>query len=219
MPIAHLVVRDRVEEVVVARVDARVAHGAERAEHGRAAVLELARERARARGGVRDLLRERVAAGDGARRAVVAAREVLRAARVLRRRHGDGLGDAAEEEDLGEAERGHVRERREAHAVLEDVRELDRAVEGHGAGEGDAELLDHHAEERHHGDAAVLDLDGAAAGEALRVLEHEARGGDRPGVDADVALDDDLGGGLLAGGHEGDGRGGEESESELGHFR
>ena len=64
----------------------------------------------------------------------------------------------------------------------------------------------------------MLDLDGAAAGEALRVLEHEARGGDRPGVDADVALDDDLGGGLLAGGHEGDGRGGEEGESELGHF-
>ena len=159
MPIAHLVVRDRVEEVVVARVDARVAHGAERAEHGRAAVLELARERARARGGVRDLLRERVAAGDGARRAVVAAREVLRAARVLRRRHGDGLGDAAEREDLGEAERGHVGERREAHAVLEDVRELHRAIEVDGAREGDAQLLDHHAEERHHGDAAVLDLD------------------------------------------------------------
>ena len=64
----------------------------------------------------------------------------------------------------------------------------------------------------------MLDLDGAAAGEALRVLEHEAARGDRPGVDADVALDDDLGGGLLAGGHEGDGRGGEEGESELGHF-
>ena len=67
-------------------------------------------------------------------------------------------------EDLGRPN-GHVGER-EAHAVLEDVRELDRAVEGHGAGEGDAELLDHHAEEGHHGDAAVLDLDGAAAGEA-----------------------------------------------------
>ena len=66
--------RDRVEEVVVARVDHGVAHGAERAHHGGAAVLELARERARARGGVRDLLRERVAAGDRARRAVVAAR-------------------------------------------------------------------------------------------------------------------------------------------------
>ena len=64
----------------------------------------------------------------------------------------------------------------------------------------------------------MLDLDGAAAGEALRVLEHEAARGDRPGVDADVALDDDLGGGLLAGRHEGDGRGGEEGESELGHF-
>ena len=65
----------------------------------------------------------------------------------------------------------------------------------------------------------MLDLDGAAAGEALLVLPERAGGVDRPGVDADVALDDDLGGGLLAGGHEGDGRGGEESESELGHFR
>ena len=64
----------------------------------------------------------------------------------------------------------------------------------------------------------MLDLDGAAAGEALLVLPERAGGVDRPGVDADVALDDDLGGGLLAGGHEGDGRGGEEGESELGHF-
>ena len=58
----------------------------------------------------------------------------------------------------------------------------------------------------------------AAAGEALRVLEHEAARAPRPGVDADVALDDDLGGGCEAGRHEGDGRGGEEGESELGHF-
>ena len=43
-----------------------------------------------------------------------------------------------------------------------------------------------------------------------------AGGGDRAGVDADVALDDHLGGGLLARRHEGDGGGGEESESELG---
>ena len=64
----------------------------------------------------------------------------------------------------------------------------------------------------------MLDLDGAAAGEALLVIPERAGGVDRPGVDADVALDDDLGGGLLAGGHEGDGRGGEEGESELGHF-
>jgi len=64
----------------------------------------------------------------------------------------------------------------------------------------------------------VLDLDGAAAGEALLVLPERAGRVDRPGVDANVALDDDLGGGLLAGGHEGDGRGGEEGESELGHF-
>jgi len=102
------------------------------------------------------------------------AREVLGAAGVLRGGHGDRLGDAAEEEDLRQAEGRHVGERGEAHAVLEDVRELHRAVERERAGEGDAELLHHHAEERHHGDAAVLDLDRAAAGEALLVLPHEA---------------------------------------------
>ena len=40
-----------------------------------------------------------------------------------------------------------------------------------------------------------------------------------PGSTPMSPLTIDLGGGLLAGGHEGDGRGGEESESELGHFR
>ena len=147
MPIAHLVVRDRVEEVVVARVDARVAHGAERAEHGRAAVLELAREGAVARRDVLDLRRERVAARDGADGAVVAAREVLRAARVLGRGHGADLGEAGEGDDLEEAERRDVGDRREAHAVLEDVRELHRAIEVDGAREGDAQLLDNHAED------------------------------------------------------------------------
>ena len=68
----------------------------------------------------------------------------------------------------------NVGEGGEAHAVLEDVRELHGAVKGERAGERDAELLHHHAEERHHGDAAVLDLDRAAAGEALLVLPHEA---------------------------------------------
>ena len=41
-PRNRLVVCGRVEEVVVAGVDARVARGAENAEHGRAAVLERA---------------------------------------------------------------------------------------------------------------------------------------------------------------------------------
>ncbi len=89
--------------MVVARVDARVAHGAERAEHGGAAVLELAREGAVARRDVLDLRRERVAARDRADGAVVAAREVLRAARVLGRGHGADLGEAGERDDLEEA--------------------------------------------------------------------------------------------------------------------
>merc|ERR1719460_3210043 len=106
----------------------------------------------------------------------------------------------------GEAEDGDVGDGREAHAVLEDVRELHRAVEVDGAREGDAELLDDHADEGHHGDAAVLDLDGAAAREALLVLPERARGLDRPG------------GAAAAAEVEGDGRRGEEGEGELGHF-
>ena len=123
---------------------------------------------------------------------------------------------------LVEAEHGDVRDGREAHAVLEDVGELDRAVEVDGPREGDAELLDDHADERHHGDAAVLDLDGAAAREALLVLPERARRLDRPGVDADVGrrVDGRAGRGAAAAAEvEGGGRGGEEGEGELGHFR
>merc|ERR1719460_1126356 len=121
----------------------------------------------------------------------------------------------------GEAEDGDVGDGREAHAVLEDVRELHRAVEVDGPREGDAELLDDHADEGHHGDAAVLDLDGAAAREALLVLPERARGLDRPGVDADVRrrVDGRAGrGGAAAAEVEGDDRRGEEGEGELGHF-
>ena len=78
---------------------------------------------------------------------------------------------------LVEAEHGDVRDGREAHAVLEDVRELDGAVEVNRAREGDAELLDDHADERHHGDAAVLDLDVTEAVEVgLITVGDEAEG-------------------------------------------
>ena len=60
----------------------------------------------------------------------------------------------------------------------------------------------------------MLDLDGAAAGEALLVVPERAGGVDRPGVDADVALDDDLGGGLLAGGQKAT-AGGERARASL----
>ena len=102
-PAARLVVRDRVEAGGRTSRRAPAAHGAERAEHGGAAVLELAREGAVARRDVLDLRRERVAARDRADGAVVAAREVLRAARVLGRGHGADLGEAGERDDLEEA--------------------------------------------------------------------------------------------------------------------
>ena len=59
-------------------------------------------------------------------------------------------------------------------------------------------------------------IDGAAAGEPSIVLEHEAARGDRPGVDADVALAG-VAWAACWRAPRGDGRGGEEGEAS-GHF-
>ena len=168
-----LVVGDGVEEVVVARVEHGVHHASSDTKHGTTAVLDLNVEGAVTSLGVLDL--SRVASRDERRRAVVAAGEILGAASVLAGRHGHGLGNAAEEENLGQSEAGDVGEGGEAHAVVQDGAEGNVSGKVEGAGEGDAEFLDHHANEGSHGDATVLDLDGAAAGEALGVF-HKAKG-------------------------------------------
>ena len=177
---------DGVEEVVVAGVQHGVHHAAGDAKHGRTAVLDLDVEGAVAGLGVLDLAG--VATGDEGRGAVVPAREVLGAAGVLAGRHGIGLGEEAEERDLGQAEGRDVGEGGEAHAVVQDGAEGDFPGEVEGAGEGDAKFLEHHPDEGGHGDAAVLDLHGTAPGEALRVL-HEAEGIEeikRTGVDTEA---------------------------------
>ena len=103
LPAARLAGVIGCEEAVVARVDAQWHMAPNVPSMAGAAVLELAREGAVARRDVLDLRRERVAARDRADGAVVAAREVLRAARVLGRGHGADLGEAGEGDDLKEA--------------------------------------------------------------------------------------------------------------------
>merc|ERR1719183_206750 len=143
-------------------LDALLEVGREDAEHRRAALVQLEVELERADLRVREVA-ERVA------RAVVA--------RVVRRRPDGGLHDAAEEEDLHEAEGG---EREEARVAVGDRREGDalrraeRRARGRDvAGELEARVVHEHANNSDHRDAAVLALDRAPALKVLRLRLHE----------------------------------------------
>ena len=137
-PSLQLVVGDGVEEVVVAGIEHGVDHGTGHAEHGGTAILNLYVELASALLGVGDLGVPRVASRNYVLFSVVARGEVLWATGVLGGRHRDELRNAAEECDLGQAERRHVGERGEAHAVLEHAAERHLAREVQAPGEGDA---------------------------------------------------------------------------------
>ena len=102
-----LVVGDGVEEVVVARVEHRVAHAAEDSKHGSTAVLDLNIEGTVTGIDVLDL--SRVASRDERRGAVVASRKVLGSSGVLAGGHGNSLGKEAEESDLYRNRREMVR--------------------------------------------------------------------------------------------------------------
>ena len=177
---------DRVEEVVVARVQAGVHHAPENSEHGGTSVLDLDVEGAVTGLGVFDLAG--VSSGDEGRASVVSSGKVLGSTGVLSGGHGDGLGKESEEEDLDQSKGGDLGEGGETHAIVKDGGEGDFSGKVHRSWEGDAEFLDHHADEGSHGDAAVLDLDGAAASEAVGVL-HEAEGVEeveRTGIDTEA---------------------------------
>ena len=123
---------------------------------------------------------------------------------------GDELHEAGTEEDLGEPESGNLKEPREA---VRDVCELHRTVEGQGPRDLDPSVVDEHADDGDHRDAAVLALDGAAAFEGLRLSLEPAEGvEDAQGVgDANLELVDAEGGGRLGHGGGGErGGGGEE---------
>merc|ERR1719188_1583274 len=100
----RLCVGDRVEEVVVAGVQAGVHHAAGDTKHGSTSVLDLNIEGAVTLFRVFDLGGERVSSGDGSGGSVVTTRKVLRSSGVLGRRHGDNIGKSSEKNDLCESE-------------------------------------------------------------------------------------------------------------------
>ena len=127
------------------------------------------------------------------------------------------LDEAADDEDLGEAGDGDLEEAADA---LVDVGELEVLGGAEVAVEGPLVVVDEGAEHGHHGDAAVLALDGAVADEGLligNVAEgiEEAEGGD--GADLLVELGGLEGGGGLAGLGGGEGGGGAEEGGEAGN--
>mmetsp|Transcript_14800 Transcript_14800/g.33402 ORF Transcript_14800/g.33402 Transcript_14800/m.33402 type:complete len:240 (-) Transcript_14800:308-1027(-) len=214
----NLVVGDGVEEVVVARVEHRVAHAAEDSKHGSTAVLDLNIEGTVTGINVLDL--SRVASRDERRGAVVTSRKVLGSSGVLAGGHGNSLGKEAEESDLGKSKGRNLGKSRETHAIIKDGRERNISGQVEGSREGDAELLDHHTDEGGHGNTSVLDLNGTTAGERVGVLNKtegiekiERSGVDtktvgRASISSDGSVDASLLNGSEGGGGADEGEGG-----------
>ena len=97
---SELVVGDRVEEVMVARVEHGVDHRTRHTKHGSTAVLDFDVEDASALFRVGNLRRAGVSTGDETLLAVVSTGKILWATRVLGRRYSFELGDRSEEHDL-----------------------------------------------------------------------------------------------------------------------
>ena len=170
---ANLVVGDRVEEVVVARVQAGVHHAAGDTKHGGTSVLDLDVEGTVT--GLRVFDLARVSSGDGSGGSVVTSRKILRTSGVLSGRHGDGLGNSSEKKDLDKSEGRDGGKSRESHSVVEDRRERNFSLKIKGSREGDAKFLDHHTDEGSHGDTSVLDFDGTTTGEGVGILSKSKR--------------------------------------------
>mmetsp|Transcript_9033 Transcript_9033/g.22392 ORF Transcript_9033/g.22392 Transcript_9033/m.22392 type:complete len:229 (-) Transcript_9033:73-759(-) len=169
----NLSVGDRVEEVVVAGVQAGVHHAAGDTKHGGTSVLDLNIEGTVA--GLRVFDLARVSSGDGSGGSVVTSRKVLGSSGVLSGRHGDGLGNSSEKNDLEKSEGRDGRKGRESHTVVKDGGERNFSLKVEGSREGDTKFLDHHTDEGSHGDTSVLDFDGTTTGEGVGVLSKSKR--------------------------------------------
>mmetsp|Transcript_14099 Transcript_14099/g.32813 ORF Transcript_14099/g.32813 Transcript_14099/m.32813 type:complete len:230 (+) Transcript_14099:137-826(+) len=169
----RLCVGDRVEKVVVARVQAGVHHAAGDTKHGGTSVLDLNIEGTVTGLRVFDLVR--VSSRDGSWGSIVTSRKVLGSSGVLSGRHGDGLGNSSEKKDLDKSEGRDGGQGRESHTVVQDGGEWNFSLQVKGSREGDSEFLDHHTDEGSHADTSVLDFDGTTAGEGVGVLGKSKR--------------------------------------------
>jgi len=166
-------VGDRVEEVVVARVQAGVHHAAGDTKHGSTSVLDLNIEGTVT--GLRVFDLARVSSGDGSGGSVVTTRKVLGSSGVFGSRHGDGLGNSSEKKDLEKSEGRDGSKSRESHTVVQDGGERNFSLKVKGSREGDVKFLDHHTDEGSHADTSVLDFDGTTTGEGVGILSKSKR--------------------------------------------
>ena len=177
--LTFLVVREGVEKVVVARVQARVNHATGHTKHGTTSVLDLNVKGAVTGYGVCDLVREGVSSWNGSGGSIITTGEVLGSTSVLTSWHGGCFGKTGKGQNLNQTSTRDVGKSGETHAITQDFREwvvsikIERSVEKEAA--ISTRFLENHSNKGEHGDTAVLDLDGTTAGKGC-LVGNEAKG-------------------------------------------
>ena len=162
-----LVVGDRVEEVVVARVKARMHHGTGYTQHSSSAILDLNIQLAITLGSILNLVLEWISSWNEWRRSIISSRQVLRSTSVLARRHGNELSQGTEQSNLYKSEGRDVGQGRETHTVLKNLREGVVSGQVKRSRESHSKLLNRHTNEGGHGNTSMLDLYGTTTGELI----------------------------------------------------
>mmetsp|Transcript_2525 Transcript_2525/g.4833 ORF Transcript_2525/g.4833 Transcript_2525/m.4833 type:complete len:223 (-) Transcript_2525:183-851(-) len=171
----NLVVCDGVEEVVIARVKARVHHGTSDTKHSSTSILDLNIQCTITCIGILNLSSERVSSRDGSRGSIISAGKILGSSSVFASGHGNSFSQGTKKKNLDNSERRNVGKSRETHAILQDISEGVIASKVKRSGESDSQLLNHHTDEGSHGNTSMLDLDGTTTREALNII-NETKG-------------------------------------------
>ena len=145
-------------------------HGSGHSKHGSTSVLELDVELTVTLISILDLSGEGVSSWDRSCGSVISTWKVLGSSSVLASRHSNGLSQGTKEKDLDNSEGGDVCKSREAHSIIENIRERVISSKIEGSWEGYSKLLNSHTYKSSHGDTSVLNLDGTTTGEALEVI-------------------------------------------------
>jgi len=103
-----LVVGDRVEEMVVARVKARMHHSTSYTQHSSSAILDLNIQLAITLGVILNLVLEWISSWNEWRGTIISSRQVLRSTSVLAHRHGNKLSQGTEQSNLNKSEERDV---------------------------------------------------------------------------------------------------------------
>merc|ERR1719469_1578674 len=109
-----LVVSDRVEKMVVARVEARVNHASSNTKHSSTAILDLDIKSSVALFWVLNLSSERVSSRDGSAGSIKTTWKILWATGVFTRRHSNSISNTCKKNNLCQTQRWDVRDCSEA---------------------------------------------------------------------------------------------------------